>query len=311
MNTKKIIAAILCVGLFAGMAFGTISYVKAEGDATGNVINNSPTLNVQEIRDGGYVVSNTITPLATNYLNVSIYDADGIVDILNTTVTLRYMAFLETDNPSNTYRFCYNETQALDYQVYPTSGTYLQNVVRTTFGANTLNYSFEIVLNGTAVDSNSVLTKWTYALEVEDIGADPNVTQTVNFYMAPYIGINYWGNAGNMDFSWTGEPESNNTVSFNTLVTANDNYNLNASYYGDFQAPWGAPNMWIKYDGDSPIQIANLTATPAADTVWYYGTGGFRYEQNLTHYIALDFPAGIVKDTPYIGVTIWIEATNV
>jgi len=310
MNKKQIMAAFLCIGLFAGTVLGTAAYVRAEGQANADVINATPTIIQQDIVDAGYVVTNTIVPNTITYLNVSINDTDGIADILNTTVTLRHLSTVETNNPAKTYRVCYNESQATGYQVYPTTGTYLQSVTRTTFGTTMLNYSFEVIVNKTAIDSNGVLTLWTYGLEVEDDSSAANVTALKNFLMAPFVELDYWGNAGANDFLWTGTPESNQTVSFNTLVTSNDNYNLNCSYTGAFAAPWGPPEFWIRYEGDPAIAIPDVSLTPGINSTWYAGTGGYRYMHNITHYIALEFPAGIAKDTTYTGVTIWIQAQN-
>jgi len=146
---------------------------------------------------------------------------------------------------------------------------------------------------------------------VEDDSSAANVTQSVNFVMAPYVELDYWGNAGNMDFNWAGEAETNQSVIFNTLVTSNDNYELNCSYTGAFQAPWGAPVFWIKENSQTNATlIPNVDLTPGQNSTWMAITGGYRYQQNLTHTIYLEFPAGIAKDTTYSGVVIWIQARN-
>jgi|GEM_PF-6736857 len=311
MWNKKVIVGILCLGLYIGFIVGTISYVKAEGQASANVIKAPPTIVQQQILDASFTPTGTMVPDATFYLNISVNDVDTVGDILNTTVTLRYLSIIAPNDPLHTYRFCYNETQALAYQIYPTTGTYLQNTVRTTFGANMVNYSFEVILNKTAIESEGIPTRWSYNLNVQDNSTNPNTTASQFFIMGPFIEFSYWGNAGGMNFNWTGEAETNQSVSFNTLTTANGNYDLNCSYTGSFGAPWGSPIFWIKESSKTNATlIPDVSTTPGQNSTWFTRAGGPIFWNNQTHTIALVFPAGLTIGT-YTGVTIWIQARNI
>jgi len=132
--------------------------------------------------------------------------------------------------------------------------------------------------------------------------------------MAPFVEYSYWGNAGSTDFLWIGTAESNQTVSFSTLVTSNDQYELNSSYTGFFDAgvnAWGDPTLWIKQNVQTGyVQIINASAAPGTNVTWYTSVAGQFYEANQTHQIGLEFPAGISKDVTYTGVTLWIQAKN-
>ena len=312
MKMNRILTLAICLGLLTGTSMGMLTIVKGEGAGSANVVNADPTL-THEILDTSWAPVTALSPyLTTFYFNVSVNDADEWTDIWNTTFTMKYsIGSTESDNPATTYRFCYNETLAQEFLVYPTTDDgYLVSFTRTVMSTTQVNYTFELRLNQTAKDTNGA-AGWKYYGATTD-ASNVSVLSTDKFYsMNPYLNIDYWGNAGGYDFYFEAEPESSSTVSFNMLATSNDLYELNASYYGDFQAPWGTPTFWIKYDAQPLMQISNLTATPAADTIWHTTAGPYHYNQNLTHYIILDFPAGIDKLAgDYTGVTIWIEATN-
>ena len=313
MKTNKILTLVVCLGLLTGMTMGVFTFVKGEGAGSANVINAEPIV-THEILDTSWNPVTTLTPyLTTFYFNVSVYDADEITDLWNTTFTIRDSKMAsETNNPAYTYRFCYNETQGQEYLVYPTTDDgYLVSFNRDPISSTRVNYTFELRLNQTARDTNGAF-EWKYYGLVTDSSNVTTITTEKFYAMNPYLSMDYWGNDGGMNFFWEAEPESSDTVAFNTRTTSNDVYALNASYWGDFQAPWGSPSLWIRYDGQADMQIANLTATPAAPTTWYTTAGPYHYNQNLTHYITLDFPAGIDKAAGnYVGVTVWIEATNI
>ena len=310
MEMKKILTLVMCLGLLAGTSMGMPTIVKGEGAGSAGVANVAPTV-THEILDTSWTTATTVAPfLTTFYFNVSVTDVNGVVDIENTTFTMRYSTLpLQVDNPAYSYKFCYDETLAQEFLIYPiTDDGYLVSFVRTVMSPTQVNYTFELRLNQTAKDTNGA-NEWKYYGSTTDLSAVTVSTSEKYYAMDPYISMNYWGNAGGMDFSWTGEPGSNQSAEFNTLVTSNDIYNLNCSYTGAFEAPWGAPTFWIQYDGWTPVQIPDVSATPGANATWITTASPYSYNRNLTHTIALEFPADISKIT-YTGVTIWIQVSN-
>ena len=295
----------MCFVLFSGTI--GIGLVQGAGSGSVIVINAAPSVVSQDIQDAGFVSTTMVAPDATFYFFVTVADVDEATDILNTTILLQFSSYNSADDPTVTYEFCYNEALGASFQLKPATGTYLTAVVRTPVDVNTIEYRFEIVLNKTAIDTNG-LDEWDFGTTVVDTSLVSTVSTNSPFVMGPFVEIAYWGNAGGMDFSWTGSAESNQSATFNTLITSNDAYELNASFTGAFGAPWGVPTLWIKASASPAVLVPDASGAPGTNTTWY-SNPVLQFWDNQTHSLNLEFPAGLTQGA-YSGVTIWIQARN-
>ncbi len=294
---------LICSGLYS------VPYLVG-GSGTGNAhVSSAIPVVTTDILDSSYVSSSNLLAGTQLYFNVSIIDTDGVGDIENVTIQMVYKTFFN-DDPRVYYNFSYDILATQEYQTTPTTENYLNSVGSTVLSATEVNYSFSITLNKTAQDSNGE-SSWHIKATVLDTSANLGISPVTDYIMSPLIEMTYWGNAGSNDFLWTGAAESNQTLAFNTLSTSNDFYWLNASYSGVFQAPWGEPDIWIResIQTDASYIPDWETATPG-NTTWYTASPDGYFWHNLTHYISLEFPAGLPKDTDFTGVTIWIQASN-
>jgi hypothetical protein len=284
---KQIVPIMLAVAFISGTI--GVGLVQAEGSASANVTNSVPVVENQEVVNGAWVVVTTVVPMVAFYYNVSVSDGDTAADIVNTTIQLKYYTADDSNNPSTTYEFFYNETLTLFAQVRP-------------------DPTGDIYLNSVARDTNGIF-RWHIDTTVEDVLGTKSNSGDHNFIMGPYVEMTYWGNAGNMDFNWTGQTETNQSATFNTLVTCNDVFELNASYTGDFGPSWPNPEFWIKPLAGASTQLPDAGASPGTNNTWFTSGGPSSFLQNNTHILSLVFPPGVPKGT-YTGVTIWIQAKN-
>ncbi|MEW5937664.1 MAG: hypothetical protein AB1665_07590 [Candidatus Thermoplasmatota archaeon] len=317
MSRKLITAIVLCIALLVPMGLVRAdASAGSSGSATVTVTNSAPTVDSYIIRNSTWATVTSLVPNAEYYFNVTVTDADGKEDIQNTTVYFRNSGYDEANNPSRTYEVAYNEAQNQAYQVKPSSGSYLQSVTNSTSGATQITYCFKLYLNHTAQDSDGAYG-WNYIVRVIDDTGATVTTASQQIKMGALVEISYTGNAGGTNFTWSGGAETNNSATFNTIVTANDAYSLNMSYTGWFRGPanqtWGVPKQeptfWVRVAGGAVFGVVNASANPGNNTTWYMSTVG-GYQHSLIHYLNLDFPPGLERGLTYDGTKIWINAYN-
>lgn len=309
MKRKILICLVIGLTLLAPMGI-----VKA-GNATVVVPNAAPTINAYTIGRFSAVIT-ALEPNQVFWANVSVTDTDGIADIWNTTIDLRLSTYNISNDPARTYKFAYNESKGTVYQIWPTSGSYIISCVRSIWGTTHVNYSIEFILNKTAADTNGLAT-WHYSIAVKDKSDIISTSAQKDYSMGAFVEISYFGNAGGTDFTWTGVAESNISAAFNTVVTSNDVYELNASYTGFFVGgggqSWGNPSVnpkfWVKRNIQLAYTLLNNATLSHTNTTWFTNTA-LVYGENFGHTLNLEFPPGLTKGVTYSGVTIWIQAKN-
>jgi hypothetical protein len=167
---KKLVPLFVCALVLSGTM--GVGLVIAEGSGSADVINAAPTVDLQEIRTTTWASVATTVPDNTFHFNVSVSDVDTAADIWNTSVLLQLSSNDLPNDPTVTYEFFFNETLNAGagdgWQIKPSTGTYLTlPITRSTWGANIINYSFEIIFNKTATDTNGV-NAWHFKTTVID-----------------------------------------------------------------------------------------------------------------------------------------------
>lgn len=313
MINKKVIGLIMCLALSSSLLTGMV-VTGNTGLGSAEVANAIPSSSV-DILDITWTSVGTVLPNALFYYNVTVNDPDGFGDIQNVTLEIKYDATTPINNPEIYYRFAYNDTLGQWFQMNPSTGNYLNTLQSSIFPINATTgiFSFAVTVNKTAMDTNG-LNDWGAVARIRDYSGSYISSPYRYFIMGPFVELTLIGNAGGSDFHWIGEAESNVTIQFYTVVTSNDQFDLNCSYTGFFDAgfaPWGSPVMWVKQIlQTNATLIPNATAAPGTNATWYTSSDITFYDYNRTHQIALFFPPGITKGVTYTGVTIWIQARN-
>jgi hypothetical protein len=313
MIGKKLIAGILILAIISGSALIAPFVTGGSGYGQADVLNAAAEIQAVTPLTPAWIPMTSLSPNVPMYCNVTVRDVDNVSDISNVTMELVYWGTWDVDDPTYYYRFFYDNTTDTWSQILPNplNVTYIDLVscTKATLSNTIANFSFAFMLNKTAQDTNGVL-RWRTRASVYDNSGILTVGSITEYVMNPFIEINYWGNAGPTDFIWSGTAESNQTIQFNTLVTSNDPYWLNASYNGSFQLPWGEPTLWIAENANPALQLPDWEIT-STNVTWYFAPAGFiYYMHNETHFFSLEFPPGIQGGVSYTGVTIWIEAIN-
>jgi len=313
MKNKKIITSILCITFTCASLLIPPIAIGGNGFGHATVTNAEPEILVVTPLTPAWTLMSSFSPNIPMYCNVTVRDVDNVSDISNVTLEVVYWGYWGFDDPRYYYKFYYDNTTDTWSQILPNplAVIYIDvpSCTKTTLSSTVANFSFAFTLNKTAQDTNGVI-RWRTRAQVYDDSGNLDVGSITEYVMNPFVEVTYWGNAGPTDFQWTGTPESNQSIPFNTLVTANDQYWLNASYNGSFQPPWGEPTIWIAKSGNPAYQLPDWEVT-STNVTWFYAPAGFVYYlDNQTHTISLVFAPGITAGTTYTGVTIWIEAHN-
>jgi hypothetical protein len=313
MNKKAILVFAACLALLAPAG------IVSAGDGSATVANTAPTIVSYDIRDGTNAVITGVAPQTSCFLTIVVNDVDGYDDVVNTTMLFNYPNTPVTNDPVNTYKVAYNETNGAGYLIWPTTDDgYLIGASRVYTGLTQVTYVFEMQFNKTARDTGASLA-WGLSATTKDASGSMASTGVKYHSMGAFVEITYAGNAGGTAFSWAGLVGSNISASFTTTVTSNDVYTLDASYSGFFYnatqaVGWGNPvvnpTLWVKQTSQTTAKLLpNCTAGTGLNITWYTNLG-IRYQETVGHVLSLNFPAGLDKGPTYTGVKIWIQARN-